>query len=57
MANAGYPNSNNSQFFITVVPCLHLKDKNVVIGEVIKGFNIIQEISETPTDNDKPLMV
>ncbi|KAK7601063.1 hypothetical protein V9T40_008504 [Parthenolecanium corni] len=56
LVNTGRPNSNNSQFFISVVPCPHLNNSNVVIGKVIKGFGVVKEISETETKNDCPIM-
>ncbi|KAG8226705.1 hypothetical protein J437_LFUL005522, partial [Ladona fulva] len=55
MANAG-PNSNSSQFFITIGPCPHLNGNNVVFGAVRKGMGIINEIVNGPTENDSPVM-
>ncbi|KAF5308316.1 hypothetical protein FQR65_LT06310 [Abscondita terminalis] len=55
MANAG-PNTNNSQFYITTVPCPHLDNINVVFGQVRKGLNIIREIGDVQRNGDVPVV-
>ncbi|XP_018326753.1 peptidyl-prolyl cis-trans isomerase D-like [Agrilus planipennis] len=54
MANKG-PNTNNSQFYITTVPCNHLDGRNVAFGKVVRGLNVIKEMSDVPRNEDVPL--
>ena len=57
MANSG-PNSNGSQFFITLKETNYLNGKHTVFGEVTEGMDTIRKIGETKTSKpgDRPVV-
>ena len=54
MANSG-PNTNGSQFFITVTDTSWLTGKHTIFGEIVEGYDIVEKISKLPRDGqDRP---
>jgi cyclophilin family peptidyl-prolyl cis-trans isomerase len=52
MANAG-PNTNGSQFFITVAQTPWLNGKHVVFGKVIDGMPLVKQIEKLGSQSGK----
>lgn len=55
MANAG-PNTNGSQFFITLAPAQSLDKLHTIFGRLHSGIHVLQKISMIQTtENDRPI--
>lgn len=56
MARSMMPDSAGSQFFIMHEDAPHLDGQYAAFGKVIEGMDVVDEITETPTDfRDKPV--
>ena len=54
MANSG-PDTNGSQFFITLAPTQWLDGKHSIFGRIASGMTVIHRVGMVDTDNsDRP---
>ncbi len=49
------PNSNNSQFFVTLRRAAEFDQKYTIFGKVVEGMNNVRIIGGVPRDGERPL--
>ena len=55
MANSG-PDTNGSQFFVTVAATPWLDGRHTIFGEVVQGYEVVETIAGVETDpRDRPV--
>lgn len=55
MANSGRPNTNGSQFFITLAPAQKLDGRYAIFGRVRQGIQVLDRIGKVDSDKfDRP---
>ena len=57
MANTGRPNSQDSQFYITLAPVPDLDGKYTIFGQVIDGMDVVEKMGKVKTSGrptDRP---
>ena len=56
MARTDDPDSGMDSFFVALVPNPHLDDKYTIFGEVIRGVEVVDGISQLPTRGETPIV-
>ncbi len=49
MARTNDPNTNGSQFFITLAPAPHLTGGYTIFGKVVEGMDVVEELTQQDT--------